>query len=242
MLTKEGKVYINGSEIIEKAQNGDGGAMNDIVLSNLGLVKSIAVKFLDRGADFDDLVQIGSIGIIKAVKGYKKEFGTAFSTYAVPMIAGEIKRFLRDDGIVKVSREAKTNANKIFRFIRDYEGIHKREPTVKDISETLLLSEEEIVFALEASQPIVSLYAKNDEDEFALENRIGVDTIEEELDSIVIRDALEKLEQQEALLIRLRFFRGLTQQQTAKILGVTQVKVSREEKRICEKLKGIISG
>ncbi len=235
------KVYINSVDVIERAKAGDISAMNDIVTSNMGLVKSIAVRFLDRGCEYDDLIQIGSIGIIKAVRGFNPEFGTAFSTYAVPMIAGEIKRFLRDDGMIKISREVKANAQNIFRFKEKFESCHMREPTLNEISSELGIEREDIIFALEAIQPTLSIYADENDDTMSPEKFIGTDTVEEAFDSIVMRDAISKLEEGERKLIELRYYKGLTQQQTAKLLGITQVKVSRDEKKICEKLRKYLS-
>lgn len=229
----------NTKERIESAQNGNEEELSALVSENIALVKSIAKRFVDRGADFEDLVQIGTMGLIRAIRGYNPEYGTALSTYAVPMISGEIKRFLRDDGILKVGREVKTNAARIRRFISEFEAREGRSPTVSEVSETLALTDEDITFALEATQTLAALEWEDEEGDFH-EIAVAVDEENENIDRIALREALEKLTPDEEKLIRLRYFKGLTQQKTAEILGLTQVKVSRDEKKICIKLKSLL--
>ena len=226
----------NAVERIILAQEGDESVLSELVVENMALVKSIAKRFVDRGADFDDLIQIGTIGLIRAIRGYSPEFNTALSTYAVPMIAGEIKRFLRDDGLIKVGREVKRVGALIRRFSLEFEALSGRSPTVSEVSEKLGDCEEEIVFALDATQTPSALEWEGEDGE-SFELPLGVDTIEADFDSFALREALSKLDEREEMLIRLRYFKGLTQAKTAEILGVTQVKVSRDEKKICSKLK-----
>ncbi len=213
--------------------------MGELVVENTPLVKSIAKRFLDRGADFEDLVQIGMIGLIKAIRGFDFSYDTALTTYAVPLIYGEIKRYLRDDGIIKVNRETKKNATHIKRFEEEYEKEHGHSPTVKEVSEKLGISEEEIVFALSAVQPVSALFVETDEGgEFEIP--VGVDESEKNIEKIALLEAIEKLSLEDRELIKYRFFRDLTQQQTAKLLKMTQVKVSRREKKICDILKTLL--
>lgn len=230
--------YSNTKERIKKAGEGDTEVLSELVLENTPLVKSIAKRFLDRGADFEDLVQIGMMGLIKAIRGFDSSYDTALSTYAVPLIYGEIKRFLRDDGIIKVNRETKKNAMLIKRFEEKHEKERGVSPTVKEISENLNLSEEEIVFALSAVQPVSALLLETDDGEFEIP--IGVDESDKNIEKIALLDAIEKLSPEDRELIKYRFFRDLTQQQTAKLLGITQVKVSRREKKICDILKTML--
>jgi RNA polymerase sporulation-specific sigma factor len=226
----------NTKERIILAQQGNEEEFNALVKENIALVKSIAKRFVDRGADFEDLVQIGSIGLMRAIRGFNFEFGTALSTYAVPMISGEIKRFLRDDGLLKVGREIKANAAKIRRYSSEFEAREGRTPTTLEVSEALNLSLEDITFALDATQVPTALEWE-DEDGESHELCIGVDEEGENIDRIALREAMKRLLPEEEMLIRLRYYKGLTQQKTAELLGLTQVKVSRDEKKICAKLK-----
>lgn len=231
-------VFSNTRERILKAKE-DEKTLEELVVENTPLVKSIAKRFLDRGADLDDLVQIGMIGLVKAIRGFDESFDTALTTYAVPLIYGEIKRFLRDDGLIKVNRETKRNAASICRYAEEYEKKNGKSAGIKDISEALGLSEEDAVFALNASQPISPLILENDEgDDYELP--VGIDDTDKNVEKIAILEAIERLSDDDQKLIKLRFFRDLTQQQTAKILGMTQVKVSRREKKICEILKTLL--
>jgi len=184
-------------------------------------------------------VQIGSIGLIRAIRGYNPEYGTALSTYAVPMISGEIKRFLRDDGMLKVGREVKSNASRIRRFISEFEAREGRSPTTSEVSAALELSDEDITLALEATQSLAALEWEDADGEYH-ELAVPFDEENENIDRIALRQALEKLSPEEEKLIRLRYFKGLTQQKTAEVLGLTQVKVSRDEKKICTKLKSLL--
>jgi len=234
------KEYINDYGMITEAQKGDEKALEAIVNTNIGLVKSIAMRFCDRGVEFEDLVQIGTIGMIKAIRKFDTSYNTAFSTYAVPMIIGEIKRFLRDDGIIKVSRTAKKNAHTISKFREEFLASQGREPTIDEIVHTVGITSEEAVFALEAAQPVCSIYRES-EDTPGIEDVVGNDDgIERLCESISLRESLSTLSEEDRKLIFLRYFKNLTQQQTAKILGYSQVKVSREEKRIFQKLRDLL--
>jgi len=239
--------YINNLELIELSKNGDKRALEELVENNIGLVRSVASRFRDRGVEYDDLVQIGSIGIIKAIKSFDTSFGTAFSTYAVPMIIGEIKRFLRDDNIIKVSRDTKKRGINIMRVKEDFKQEYGREPHTSELAELTGLSREEIIYALDAISPVYSLQDggtlnQGGDGENTLENFISDDNdeIEAATNSIAIREALDTLPTMQRELIILRYFKNLSQQQTAKILEITQVKVSREEKKIFQKLKELL--
>ncbi len=231
--------YSNTKERIKLARDGDERVLSELLEENTPLVKSIAKRFTDRGADFDDLMQIGMIGLIKAIRGFDFTFDTVLSTYAVPMIYGEIKRFLRDDGLIKVSREAKTNAQHIRRFEEEYEQKNGTSPTLSEISEGTGISQEDAIFAISAVQPVSPLTLEG-EDGNDYDIPIGIDDVEERLERFALLEAIEKLSSDERQLIALRYFKNLTQQQTAKILGLSQVKVSRLEKRICIKLKSLL--
>ena len=219
------------------AQNGDEQAMEAVVSSNLGLVKSIALRFAGRGVETEDLIQIGTLGMIKAIRGFQADKECKFTTYAVPLILGEIKRFLRDDGWIKISRDTRTNGAKIFRFTEEYEKKEGKSPTMEVICSALELSEEKVVLALEASRPALSLYAEDENTGFSPEKIVGEDNIERLTDTLALREAVAALPKREGNLIRLRYFHNLTQEQTARLLGMTQVKVSREEKRILKKMR-----
>lgn len=232
--------HVNDYDIIADAQGGNERALEIIVKTNIGLVKSIALRFCDRGVEYDDLVQIGVIGMIKAIRKFDTSYNTVFSTYAVPMIIGEIKRFLRDDGLIKVSRTAKKNAHDISKLREEFLFTNGREPTIDEITSTLGITSEDAVFALEAAQPICSIHRES-EDVPGIEDTLGSeDDMERLCESISLKESIATLNDEERKLIFLRYFKNLTQQQTAKILGYSQVKVSREEKRIFQKLREVL--
>lgn len=229
--------YISDPETLRLAKEGDQSAMEEIVSSNLGLVKSIALRFLGRGVDAEDLIQIGTIGMIKAIRGFLPDKECKFTTYAVPLIMGEIKRFLRDDGWIKISRDTKALAAAIFRFTEEYEKKEGKSPTLDVICSSLHASEEKVALALSSARPALSLYEEDENTGFSPEKIIGEDNIEDAIGKIALREAVAALPKEERALIELRYFKSLTQAQTALILGCTQVKVSREEKRILKKMR-----
>jgi len=244
--------YINNIELIELSKNGDKNALEKLVENNIGLVRSIALRFRDRGVEYEDLIQIGAIGIIKAIKSFDKSYNTAFSTYAVPMIIGEIKRFLRDDSMIKISRDTKKRGINIMRVKEDFKQENNREPQTSELAAITGLSNEDIIYALDAISPVFSLQDNNilnkngrdgdSSNENTLENFISsdVDEIESATNKIALKEALGTLPDMQRELIILRYFKNLSQQQAAKILGITQVKVSREEKKIFQKLKELL--
>ena len=225
-------------ELIAKAQTGDKSAAEQLVLENAGLVWSVARRFIGRGVESDDLYQLGCLGFIKAVEGFDLQFGTQFSTYAVPKIAGEIRRFLRDDGTVKVSRNIKEQSIMI-KGARSMLSVSLgREPSISEIAEQTGLSPEEIAVAENATAATESIHKQSGDDGFSLEN-ILTDTESEEklVEKISLRQAIERLPDREKSVIKLRYYHGLTQDRASKVLGISQVQVSRIEKKALEKLR-----
>lgn len=228
-------------ELIRRAQEGDKAASEALVTENSGLIWSVAKRFLGRGTDADDLYQLGCLGFLKAVEGFDLEYGTMFSTYAVPKIAGEIRRFLRDDGTVKVSRTIKEQAITIKTVRNQLTNSLGREPTIQEISAQTGFSAEEIALAETATAATESIQRETGEDGFSLEN-ILTDTETEEtmLERISLRQAIERLPEREAMVIKLRYFHGLTQDRVSKVLSVSQVQVSRIEKKALVKLRELL--
>ena len=225
------------SSSFDKARRGDKAAMGAFIEENSGLVWSVARRFFGRGVDADDLYQLGCLGLMKAVRGYDESFGTCFSTYAVPKIAGEIRRFLRDDGAVKVSRELRERAASIFAAREKLFLLLGRGPAISEIAKETGFTAEEIAEAELASAAPESLQQELS-DGLTLESVLS-DTQTEEglLERIALRQAVDELPDKEKKTILLRFFKGLTQEQTARILSVSQVQVSRLERRALDKLR-----
>lgn len=228
-------------ELIAKAQQGDKTASELLVTENAGLIWSVARRFIGRGAEADDLYQLGCLGFIKAVEGFDLNFGTQFSTYAVPKIAGEIRRFLRDDGAVKVSRSIKEQALVIRTVRSQLATTLGREPTVSEIAEQTGFSPEEIALAENATASTESINRQTGDDGFSLES-ILTDTESEEVlvEKISLRQAIERLPERERNVIKLRYFHGLTQDRASKVLGVSQVQISRIEKKALQSLKNLL--
>lgn len=225
-------------ELIARCQAGDSEAKETLIVENSGLIWSVARRFLGRGTEADDVYQLACLGFLKAVEGFDLEYGTQFSTYAVPKISGEIRRFLRDDGAVKVSRSIKEQASAI-KSVRNRLTISLgREPTVSEIAEQTGFTLEEIAMAESATASVESIHQVTGDEGFTLES-ILTDTQSEEvlLEQLALHQAIEKLPEREAMVIKLRYFHGLTQQRVSKVLGVSQVQVSRIEKRVLEKLR-----
>lgn len=228
-------------ELIVKSQLGDMDAKETLVSENSGLIWAVVRRFLGRGTDADDLYQLGCLGFLKAVEGFNTEYGTQFSTYAVPKIAGEIRRYLRDNGILKISRIMKEQATVIKNARNLLCHTLGREPTISELSEYTGLSAEEISETEIATAAVESIQQPSGEDGFALENVLSDQNTEESLmEQIALRQAVEKLPEKEKLVIRLRYFHALTQQRTAIVLGVSQVQVSRIEKKAIIRLKEIL--
>lgn len=226
-------------QLIDAAQQGDDEARETLVVRNIALVKSIVRGYLRRGVDFEDLMQIGSMGLIKAIAGYDPAFGVRFSTYAVPMISGEIKRFLRDDGMIKVSRFLKENAIKIMRASEQLKKKLGREPTLEELSEETEIEREEIVQSMEAVREPVSLSEPVFEEngKTTVLDTLVKDEDGELIDRLLVKELLGKLDARERQIILLRFFGDKTQSEIAQIIGVSQVQVSRLLQKTLDKLK-----
>ncbi len=228
-------------ELISRSQQGDREASEQLVQENSGLIWSVAKRFLGRGTEAEDLYQLGCLGFLKAVEGFDLEYGTQFSTYAVPKIAGEIRRFLRDDGAVKVSRSLKEHAAAIKAARSRLTVALGREPTVQEISRQTGFSPEEIAMAETATAATESIQRETGEEGFSLED-VLTDTESEErmVEKIALRQAIERLPEREAMVIKLRYFHSLTQERVSKVLDVSQVQVSRIEKKALAMLKGLL--
>jgi len=219
-------------DLIARSQAGDASATETLVTENSGLIWSVARRFVGRGTELDDLYQLGCLGFLKAVEGFDVTYGTQFSTYAVPKISGEIRRFLRDDGAVKVSRSIKEQAATIRSARNQLSSALGREPTIQEISRQTGFSPEEIALAETATAATESIQRETGEEGFSLEN-ILTDTESEErmVEKIALRQAIEALPEREKTVVKLRYFHSLTQQQVARIMSVSQVQVSRIEKK-----------
>jgi len=235
--------YLDDQEIktlIIKSQNGDGTAKERIVNSNIRLVWSVVQRFLNRGYEADDLFQIGSIGLLKAVDKFDMSFDVKFSTYAVPMIIGEIQRFIRDDGTVKVSRSLKETANKVRKTKDDLSKQLGRHPTIKEIAEKLGIEPEDVVFAQEASRAPTSIHEtvfENDGDPITLMDQISDESQDKWFEKLALQEAIRTLNERERLIVYLRYFKDQTQSEVAERLGISQVQVSRLEKKILSSIK-----
>lgn len=228
-------------ELIARSQAGDKEAGEALVTENSGLIWSVARRFLGRGTEADDLYQLACLGFLKAVEGFDLNYGTQFSTYAVPKIAGEIRRFLRDDGAVKVSRGIKERAATIKTTRNQLIHALGREPTVQEIARQTGFTIEEIATAETATACVESMQQETGEDGFSLENILS-DTESEEvlLERISLRQGIDRLPEREAMVIRLRYYHGLTQERVSKVLNVSQVQVSRIEKKALARLRELL--
>lgn len=228
-------------ELLARSQSGDKEAAQMLVIENSGLIWSVAKRFIGRGTDLEDLYQLGCVGFLKAMEGFDLSYGTQFSTYAVPKIAGEIRRFLRDDGAVKVSRGIKERSAAIKLARSQLTGILDREPTVSEIAERTGFTPEEIATADMATAAVESIQQETGEDGFSLED-VLTDTESEDrmLEKIALRQAIDRLPEREAMVVRLRYYHGLTQERTSRVLSVSQVQVSRIEKKALEHLRELL--
>ncbi len=225
-------------ELIAAAQNGDKSAAEEMIRVNSGLIWSVARRYFGRGADSDDLYQLGCVGFLKAVQGFDLAYGTQFSTYAVPKISGEIRRFLRDDGSVKVSRGLKERAAAVKMTRSILEQRFNREPTLSELSAETGFTPEEIAECETATAAADSLQRETGDEGFTLEHMLGDDGQEDKLiENISLRQAIAELPEKEQMVILLRYYRGMTQEAAARILHVSQVQVSRIERRAIEKLR-----
>ena len=227
---------------IRAAQQGDREIAGKLVEENSGLIWSVARRFFGRGADPEDLFQLGCVGFLKAIDGFDESYGTRFSTYAVPKVAGEIRRVLRDDGLVKVSRGIKEQAALVHNARTVLEQRIGRDPTITELSRETGLTPEEIAFAEMATGPAESLQRESGEDGFTLELVLGDMQAEERmLEHVALRAEIEKLPERERQVVALRYFHGMTQQNCAKVMRVSQVQVSRLERRAVEMLRQLLT-
>lgn len=225
-------------ELLRAAREGDDGACQQVLEENQGLIWSVVRRYCGRGVEMDDLYQLGCLGFVKAVQGFDPGFGTQFSTYAVPKIAGEIRRFLRDDGPVKVSRGMKERAGLIRAAQVRLEERLGRDPTLSQLAEETGLEPEEVAAAQLSAEPVLSLQGETGESGLILEGLLGDDGLEEKtVERLALERALELLPQRERTVIQLRYYKGLTQSQCARVIGVSQVQISRLERRALHDLR-----
>lgn len=225
-------------ELIRRAQQGDNEACEQLLRDNAGLIWSIVRRFSGRGVETEDLYQLGSLGFLKAVRSFDTGYGTQFSTYAVPKISGEIRRFLRDDGMIKVSRSVRDLAVRVSRLRTEMITKTGAEPTIGELAQQLEVTPEEIAMCENATAPTDSLQREVGEDGSTMERILGDDGIEESIvDSVVVRDCIQMLPEKERKVILLRYYRSLTQQRCAELLGISQVQVSRLERRAIARMR-----
>ena len=235
---------IDNTVLLERIKAGERSAEDQLVENNMGLVIGLAKRFYNRGYDMDELIQIGSIGLIKAIRKFSDEYGVKFSTYAVPMILGELKRFLRDDGIIKVSRTYKTNAQKIRHAQEILSQKLNREPTIAEISAQSGLSSDEIIAALDATAVPESIYqqntSSNNDDRELMDKITAVYEEDKIINKVIVNKSLDILNDRERKIIVMRYFMGKTQSKIAKIIGVSQVQISRIEKSALIKMRSYL--
>jgi RNA polymerase sporulation-specific sigma factor len=225
-------------ELLKKAQNDDNDAKTALLQANIPLIKSIVRRYQNKQIEYDDLMQLGTLGFIKAVNNFNVDFGVRFSTYAVPMIAGEIKRFIRDNGAIKVSRSIKAQNQEISAFVEKFRHDKQKDPTIKEISEALKLDETDVVFIMDSARYPVSLFAESDEDGLSLVDKIAAKGSQDEyIEKMVLREIIDTFDERDRKIIYLRYYRDRTQSEIAAELGVSQVQVSRLEGKILEKIK-----
>ena len=226
-------------ELIRKAQSGDENAKSVLVENNSPLIKSILRRYKNKGVEYDDLYQLGCIGLLKAIKNFSTEFGVKFSTYVVPMIKGEIKRYLRDDGYIKVSRTTKTLSCKIAYYIDSVKNSEGRSPSVDEIAERFGIEPQEVVFTIDSSKIPVSIYDKGDDEQgqAIFEKLTDGDQTDSTIEKMLIKESISKLDEREKKIVLLRYYKDKTQSEVAKVLNVSQVQVSRLETKIIEKLR-----
>ncbi len=232
--------YADNLRYLREASTGDENAISHLMDVNGGLVRGLAARFRGRGAEYEDLVQIGSIGMLKAIRSFDPDRGTSFSTYAVPLIIGEIRRYLRDDGLIKVGRRQKQLGAAILRAREVFTAQNGREPHIHELAEQFGVTDAEATLSLEAISPVYSISESlgDEEEAFSLEKILPAeDQIEKRIDQIALRESIETLPELWKKIVYLRYFREYSQQQVADQLGLTQVKISREEKKIFAALR-----
>ena len=223
------------AELLQLAKQGDDSAKEKLITFNSPLIKSVIKRYLNKGIEYDDLYQLGSMGFVKAINNYDPNFNVKFTTYAVPMIAGEIKRFLRDDGSVKVSRSVKRNALLIKNYINEFQRTHGASPTMEHLSKVFDMDKIDLVFTMEANTNPLSLNEQFDDgdDSTTLFDKVADNfSVENYIDKLALRDMIEKLDAREKQVIIMRYYLDKTQSEIAKELGVSQVQVSRIENKV----------
>ena len=227
--------------LIKRAQQGDEEAKHILIEENSPLVKSVIKRFKGKGIEYDDLYQLGCVGFLKAIKNFNTDFNVKFSTYVVPMVIGEIKRFMRDDGEIKVSRAIKSLNLKISKFIENFLKEHMRKPTTKEIAKEFNIDESEVIFTMDSAKMPISMFTTYDDDsnkgQYLIDRFMQTGDNEEVLDSISLKEALSSLDERDKKIVLLRFFRDKTQSEIANVLNISQVQVSRLECKIIEKMR-----
>lgn len=230
--------------LLLEAKQGDNKAKEKLIEENSPLIKAVIRRYRDKGVDYDDLYQLGSMGFLKAIMGFNHSFGVKFSTYAVPMILGEVKRFLRDDGSIKISRTIKSQNNKIQRYIAESQRETGVKPSVEQISQEFSLDPSDVVFIMDSGRPPLSLQAPAGDDNergTCLIDRLCQNDDHEQMEAnLILKQAFSSLKPREKTILLMRFFRDRTQSEIAKTLGISQVQVSRLECKILEKLREVL--
>lgn len=231
-------------ELVLRAQSGDQDAKEVLTQENSPLIKSLIKRFRDKGVEYDDLFQIGFIGFLKAINNFKTEFGVKFSTYVVPMVIGEIKRFMRDDGAIKVSRALKSLNIQINRFIEQFSSKNQRKPTIEEIAKEFQVEEQDVVMAMDSARMPISLYAplEDESGDLTVIDRVeNVGVSDNMLDNLALKEMIKNLQEREKKIILLRYYFDKTQSEIAKELGISQVQVSRLENKILENFRSKLS-
>lgn len=235
MLTHEQTI-----DLITKAKKGDQDAKATLFQENSPLIKSLVKRFLHKGIEYDDLYQIGTIGLLKAINNFDVKFNVKFSTYVVPMVIGEIKRFMRDDGAIKVSRSIKTLNLKIKKFIDEYNKTYFKKPSPSEIAKHFDIDESEVIFVMDSATMPISIYTpfEDDSNSLLLIDRLKPDNSHEDMiNNLLLKETIKSLDKRDKKIILLRYFRDKTQSEIAKELGVSQVQVSRLENKVLEKIR-----
>ena len=226
------------NKLISLAKQGDDDAKTALLQHNLPLIKSIVKRYQNKQIDYDDLIELGTLGFIKAINNFNPDFGVRFSTYAVPMIAGEVKRFIRDNGAIKVSRSIKAQNQKIGKFIEEYHQEKQREPTVSEIAEYMKVDVTEVVFIMDSAKYPVSIYAETEDEGMSIADKLASqDNTDDYIEKMVLRDIIDSFDERDKKIIILRYYRDKTQSEIARELGVSQVQVSRLETKILERIR-----
>lgn len=229
-------------KLIKSAQDGDDSAKEKLIEHNMPLIKSIVKRYRGKKIEYDDLIQLGALGIIKAINNFNTEYNVHFSTYAVPMITGEIKRYIRDDGAIKVSRAVKSLNSKIMAYIEEYKNLNEKEPQISEIAKKFEIDEQEVIFIMDSNKFPLSLYDKFDDDGQPLIDRIvSYDEQEDIVDNMMLKEIISTLPEREKKIIILRYFRDKTQSEIAELMGVSQVQISRIESKVLEKIKSFMN-